>query len=89
MSDGASDIREIRERNRRVETDKAWETSLTRRGFIVAITYLTALLFLWLIGNAAPLINALVPAGGYVLSTLSLPWLKQYWTSRISRVSPR
>ena len=89
MNDAASDIREIRERNRRVEIDKAWETSLTRRGFIAGITYLTALLFLWLNGNAAPLINALVPAGGYVLSTLSLPWLKQCWTIRISRASPR
>ena len=72
-------IEDILQRNNRVELDKSWETSKTRRAIIAFITYLTATTFLKLIGNDAPLINALVPVGGYLLSTLSLPYLKQMW----------
>lgn len=72
-------IEEILLRNARVETDKAWETSKTRRSIIIVITYLTAVTFLKLIGNEAPLINAFVPCGGYLLSTLSLPFIKTWW----------
>jgi hypothetical protein len=75
-------IHGIIERNKRVEADKAWETSWTRRLFIACITYVTACLFLWLIENPHPTINALVPTGGYLLSTLSLPWLKRWWINR-------
>ncbi len=74
-------IEEILARNSRVETDKAWETSKTRRVIIAGITYLTATAFLKLIENDAPFINALVPVGGYLLSTLSLPFVKQWWVS--------
>ncbi len=72
-------ISEILERNTRVEIDKAWEVSYTRKVIIACITYLTAATFLKLIGNDAPLINALVPVGGYLLSTLSLPYIKNLW----------
>ena len=72
-------IEDILKRNARVELDKAWETSRTRRLVIAFITYLTAATFLKLIHNDAPLVNALVPVGGYLLSTLSLPLLKDLW----------
>jgi hypothetical protein len=72
-------IEDILKRNSRVELDKAWETSKTRRVLIAGITYITAASFLKLIGNEAYLINALVPVGGYLLSTLSLPFLKTWW----------
>jgi hypothetical protein len=72
-------IEDILKRNTRVELDKAWETSKTRRVIIAGITYITAASFLKLIGNEAYLINALVPVGGYLLSTLSLPLLKTWW----------
>ncbi len=72
-------IEEILQRNNRVELDKAWETSYTRGFFIMGITYLTAVTFLKLISNEAPLINGLVPVGGYFLSTLSLPTVKKMW----------
>ncbi len=72
-------LQEIQERNKRVEIDKAFEKSLTRRAFIAFITYCTASLFLWIIHVEQPYINALVPTGGYLLSTLSLPSLKAWW----------
>ena len=75
-------IEEILKRNSRVELDKAWEVSRTRRAFIAVITYLTAAAFLFLIDNDAPFINALVPTGGYLLSTLSLPVIKNWWLKR-------
>ncbi len=78
-------IEEILQRNTRVELDKAWETSKTRKGIIMFLTYLTAATFLKLIGNDAPLINALVPVGGYLLSTLSLPFIKSWWMQRYNK----
>ena len=75
-------IQQILERNARVERDKAWERSFTRRGFIMFITYLTASLFFYLISNPLFWINAIVPTGGYLLSTLLLPPLKRRWIGR-------
>ena len=75
-------IRQIQERNARVELDKAWETSFTRRVFIMAITYLTAAVFLRSIGNELFALNALVPTAGYLLSTLSLAPLKRWWMAK-------
>ena len=76
------EIQKLNERNKRVELDKAWEVSKTRRGIIALFTYIVVVAFLTRIGNDAPLINALVPVGGYVLSTLSLPFLKSWWIKR-------
>ncbi|OIO54127.1 hypothetical protein AUJ46_03850 [Candidatus Peregrinibacteria bacterium CG1_02_54_53] len=75
-------IAEILERNVRVEADKAWELSWMRRLLITFLTYGIALLFLWLIENERFWLNAGVPALGYLLSTLSLPWIKQWWIRR-------
>jgi len=72
-------IESIKDRNKRVELDKAWETSFVRRGFIACVTYGIAVWFMWSIGVEDAYLNALVPMGGYILSTLSLPFLKQRW----------
>lgn len=72
-------IAQIIERNKRVEMDKAWETSVTRRAIIAGITYLTACIFLWQVGIESYYLSALVPTGGYILSTLSIPWAKKWW----------
>ncbi len=77
-----TELEKINERNRRVENDKAWETSVTRRSVIAGITYSIAALFMYRIGVVDPLINALVPTGGYLLSTLSLPFIKKWWISK-------
>jgi len=77
-------IRSILERNRRVEAEKAWEVSWTRRLIIAGLTYVIAAFFLWLIANPGFLLNAFVPALGYLLSTLSLPWAKRWWMKRLN-----
>ena len=72
-------LSEIHKRNRRVEKDKKWETSWFRRIFIAVVTYLTASLWLLFIHDSLPFLKALVPTGGYILSTLSLPFIKKWW----------
>jgi hypothetical protein len=78
------EIQEIKERNRRVELDKAWETSLIRRLTIAGVTYIVAAIWMYGIGNEKPLLNALVPFGGYLFSTWSLPFLKEWWMEKQS-----
>ncbi len=75
-------IEEVLERNSRVEANKAWETSKTRRAVIAGITYIAATFFMWRIGVTDPYINALVPTGGYLLSTLSLSFIKRHWLKK-------
>ena len=75
-------LEQILKRNARVESDKAWETSKTRRICIAIITYMVAVYFMYRIGVPDPLLNALVPTGGYVLSTLSLPFIKRRWLKK-------
>ena len=69
----------IKSRNARVESDKAWETSGTRRSLIALATYVTFVIFLALIGAPNPYINALVPSLAYIISTLTLPSVKKWW----------
>ena len=80
-----TEIEKINERNKRVELDKSWEVSKTRRGIIAAFTYVVAAFFLSAIGNEMSHVNALVPVGGYLFSTLSLPVIKKWWTSKYSK----
>lgn len=73
------EIKAIIARNNRVEQDKAWETSITRRLIIAVMTYFVIVIFLWTIGIANAWLNALIPTIGFVLSTLSLPFFKKLW----------
>ena len=75
-------IKAILERNARVEAEKAWEVSLTRRLFITVLIYLTAALLLWLTNQPQFALLSIVPAVGYFFSTLSLPWVKRWWIRR-------
>lgn len=79
MKDLEARVAAIEKRNRNVEQDKAWETSWTRRISIAALTYLVVLGYLFVIGNDAPFINALVPPVGFILSTLVLKSIRTLW----------
>jgi hypothetical protein len=76
-------IQKIEERNKRVEMDKAWEVSWTRRVFILAMTYIVASVWLYIIQENHILLKAMVPTIGYLLSTLSIPQIKKLWISKI------
>jgi len=74
------EVAEIKERNERVELDKAWEVSWMRRLFIAAVTYIVAGIWLVWIHDTYPWLKAFVPAGAYILSTLTLPVLRNMWS---------
>ena len=72
-------VEEIEKRNKRVELDKAWETSYSRRFFLVFFTYLSIAFYLKYILKVEAWLNAIVPSLGFLLSTLTLPFLKKLW----------
>ena len=77
------EILEIKERNKRVEKDKAWETSFTRRICIVILTYLVVILYSYIINKFNNIfLSSLVPVLGFVLSTLSLKFIRKIWEKR-------
>jgi hypothetical protein len=77
------EIKNIKERNARVEADKAWETSFTRRFIIATVTYTIAGIYMGQLGITDPWLNALIPTGGYVFSTLSLGIIKKIWIEKV------
>jgi hypothetical protein len=74
-----SEIIKIKQRNQRVELDKEWEGSYSRRFLIGLFTYVSIGVYMWFIGVDKPLLNAIVPTIGFTLSTLSLPIFKEIW----------
>jgi len=76
------EIRKIQERNKRVEADKAWETSNTRKILIAVFTYLAIGAYLNAINVSNPWLNAIVPTVAFLLSTLTMPWFKRMWIKR-------
>lgn len=75
-------VRMIEERNKRVENDKAWETSLLRKIIIIILTYIFAVLYLKIADTTNPYFGAVVPCAGFYLSTQSLKIIKKYWLKR-------
>ena len=78
-------IDKIEDRNRKVETDKAWEGSRTRKLVLIIFTYLAVGLYLNVIKVENPWINAIVPSLGFLLSTLTLPFIKNWWRENVYR----
>lgn len=79
----SSDLETIKHRNQRVELNKAWETSFTRRGLIAGITYLTASAILFGLNTEEWYFGAVIPVVGYLLSTLTLPIIKKRFIERL------
>lgn len=78
------EIKEIKERNRRVELDKKWETSLTRRLCICVLTYVIVVLYSYIISKTSNIwLSSLVPVIGFTLSTLSLKGIRLIWEKKI------
>ncbi len=82
MQDTSTRLALIEERNKRVELEKAWETSLTRTISILIITYVLATVVMYIIDVPKPYINSIIPTLGYFLSVQSLPMIKKVWMRR-------
>ena len=77
------EIKEIKERNKRVEKDKAWETSWTRRICIMILTYLVVITYSYVIRKIDSIfLSSLVPVIGFTLSTLSLGLVRKIWENK-------
>lgn len=76
------ELRLIKDRNDRVDADKAWETSTTRKVLILVITYIFAATLMWVIGVKHPYIDAFIPTLGFFLSTLSIKFCKKLWLEK-------
>jgi polyferredoxin len=76
------EILAIKRRNKRVEADKAWETSWSRVVLIFVLTYLVILLFMLLSKIDQPFINAAFSATAFTLSTLILGPVKRWWIEK-------
>ena len=79
------EIIDIKERNKKVESEKAWETSFTRKIIIAILTYVVILLFFTTANLLKPFINSIVPTLGFLLSTLSLSVFKKVWVENIKK----
>ena len=74
------EIIQIKERNKRVELDKAWETSWTRKICIMILTYVVVIIYSYVIRNIDNIfLSSLVPVIGFTLSTLSLRLVRNVW----------
>lgn len=79
------DIKEIKERNKRVELDKRWETSYTRKIFICMLTYIVVIIYSSMINKFTnTFLSSLVPVIGFFLSTLSLKLIRKIWEKCIN-----
>lgn len=80
------EIEKIKQRNARVELDKKWETSWTRRLCICVLTYIVVISYsLAIANNTNVFLSSLVPVIGFTLSTLSLKGARKIWEQHIKK----
>ena len=83
MKDLEIRIARIEQRNKKVEQNKAWETSWTRRISIALLTYVVVWMYLQFVVHVDPWINAIVPTAGFLMSTLTLTFIKSVWIDKL------
>jgi len=77
------EIEKILVRNKKVELDKEWETSWTRKICIMILTYIVVVLYSFSINKINNIfLSSLVPVIGFVLSTLSLNKIRKIWEKK-------
>ncbi len=80
MENLEKEIENIKNRNKRVELDKAWETSFTRKICIMILTYIVVVIYSYIIKKLDNIfLSSLVPVIGFFLSTLSLNIIRKIW----------
>lgn len=73
-------IEAIEKRNKKVEIDKAWETSWIRRICIMILTYIVVIVYSYIVRKYDNiLLSSLVPVIGFTLSILSLKLIRKIW----------
>lgn len=81
--DFKTEIENIKLRNKRVELDKAWETSITRKLCICLLTYIVVVIYSSITKEISNVfLSSLVPVIGFALSTLSLKFIRKIWEKK-------
>lgn len=81
------EIKKLQDRNKRVELDKKWETSWTRKICIMILTYIVVIIYSYLIRNNNNIFfSSLVPVIGFTLSTFSLKFIRKIWEKRLCKI---
>jgi hypothetical protein len=81
-----SEISKIKARNARVELDKKWETSWTRRICICVLTYIIVVLYSFITSQGSNIfLSSLVPVIGFTLSNLSLGLVRKVWEKKVNQ----
>ena len=84
IEDLKKEIENIKERNKRVELDKKWETSSTRKICICILTYIVVIIYSYVVRNYDNiLLSSFVPVIGFTLSTLSLRYIRKTWEKKL------
>ena len=84
MEELREEIEKIKERNKRVELDKAWETSWTRKICIGILTYIVVVIYSIIINKVTNVwLSSVVPVIGFGLSTLSLKLVRKIWERKL------
>lgn len=79
-----NEIEKIKKRNEKVELNKAWETSWTRKLCICILTYIVVVIYSFLINKINNIwLSSLVPVIGFTLSTVSLKLVRNIWEKDI------
>ena len=74
------ELEQIKERNKKVEMDKKWETSILRKIAICVLTYIVVIIYSIFINRSGSVfLNSLVPVIGFFLSTLSMDLIRKIW----------
>ncbi len=75
-----NEIKNIKARNARVELDKKWETSWTRRLCICVLTYIVVVIYSFTIQQISNVfLSSLVPVIGFTLSKRTLGFVRKIW----------
>ena len=76
-------VNKIEERNKKVELNKSWETSWTRRICIMILTYIVVVFYSYLTTKINNIfLSSLVPVIGFTLSTASLNIIRKLWEKK-------
>ena len=85
MEELKKELEEIKQRNKRVELDKKWETSYTRKIVICILTYIVVVVYSNITSKTNNIfLSSLVPVIGFSLSTLSLRLIRKVWEKCIN-----
>ena len=83
MEELKNELEEIKLRNKRVELDKKWETSYTRKICICVLTYIVVVIYSNMVNKSNNIfLSSLVPVIGFFLSTLSLRLVRKLWEKK-------